>query len=236
MAASEILWEATGRKFGNCEVSIRPCRNDCTSQWPQDVIWSDGVLTRGGHWGWPWPSLVGGVWLNLACGMCGGDCSCGTTSEVLLSERLQTIVSMTIDGVSIPASGYAVYDGQRLVRADGGTWPMCQDWTVTGGPGAWVINAIFGAPVPTSGELAVGALAIEIARMCSGLDCNLPQWVQRVTRQGVTMERISAQEMMDAGLTGIYLADLFINTWNPSRIQDRARAYSIDHIQARLQG
>lgn len=236
MAASEILWSATGNRFGNCDVAIRPCRKDCTSQWPQDVIWSDGVLTRGGHWGWPWPSLVNGVWLNLACGFCEGDCSCGPVSEVLLSERLQTIVSMTIDGVSIPASGYAVYDGQRLVRSGGGTWPMCQDFTVTGGPGTWVINAVFGAPVPKSGEMAVGTLALEIAKMCSGQDCNLPQWVQKVTRQGVSMERLSAKEMFEAGLTGLYLTDLFINTWNPGHIRDRARAYSPDKMPHRLQG
>jgi len=237
MAASEILWSATGRRFGNCAVKIRPCRKDCNTQWPQDTIWSDGVLTRGGYWGWPYPSLVNGIWLNLACGQCGDNCSCSAVSEVLLSETINEITSVTVDGVALlPNVDYLVYDGQRLVRMGGHEWPLCQDFTVTGGPGSWIIETSIGAPVPESGKMGVGALALEIAKACSGMECGLSFEVQKVVRQGVTMERIRAEDVLVDNLTGVFLADLFIRQMNPRAIQDRARAYSPDHMPARLQG
>lgn len=236
MAATEILWGATGMQFGNCSVTIRPCRRDCNSQFPQDLVWSSGVVSQS-NWGWPYPSLVNGIWMNLACGVCGDECSCTTQSEVVLSERIDHIVSVTVDGVAIPpGSGYTVYDGQRLVRTDGHQWPFCQDFTVTGGPGSWVIESVFGSPVPTLGKQAVGVLALEIAKNCSGEECNLPPSVQKVTRQGVTMERMNPKDLLENGLTGLYLPDLFISQINPNGIRDRARAYSPDLMPHRIQG
>lgn len=231
-AATEILWQATGRRFGNCPVKLRPCRRDCANEWPQDVIWLDGVL--GSYtWGWPFPSLVNGVWLNLACGLCAGDCSCSTTSEVILEERM-SIQSIEIDGVTLPPSGYVLYDGQRLVKAVG-EWPLCQDWHVTGGPGSWAVNATVGTPVSELGQMAVGELAAEIAKHCSGLACSLSPFTQKVTRQGVTMERVDFKQIVD-DLSGLYLVAQFVHTYNPNRIRDRARAYSPDVPTSRLMG
>lgn len=233
-ASTEILWEATGRQFGNCSVQVRPCRRDCASSWPQDTVWFNGVVGQS-NWGWPFPSLVNGVWLNLACGLCEGDCSCTNVSEVLLSERIQIIHSININGSVLPTGAYAVYDGQRLVRTDGGQWPLCQDWTVTGGDGAWVIDAVFGAPVSDLAQMANGELAREIALHCSGQACSLSPFTQKVTRQGVTMERVDFKQVVD-DLSGLYLVAQFVHTYNPNKIRDRARAYSPDRMPHRLQG
>lgn len=231
MAASEILWEATGRQFGNCPVNIRPCRKDCAAEWPQDVMWSNGILGQS-MWGWPYPALVSGVWLNLACGVCAGECSCTTTSDVVLAEPIESITSITVDGVPlVSGADYVMYDAQRLVRV-GAEWPRCQDWTKTEGEGTWIIRASFGAEVPTLGQMAVGALAEEIAKACQGLPCNLTPSVVRVVRQGVTMERIAPKEVLNNNLTGLWLPDRFIMTFNPQGLQDRARAFNPDDFDA----
>lgn len=230
--SSEILWEATGQRFGNCPVTVRPCRNDCP-EFPVDMrMWSYGQWLDNL---WPYPTLIGGQWFNIACGSCSGDCSCNSTSEVLLTDPVWQIEEVVVDGVVlVSGADYVLYDGQRLVRV-GGEWPLCQDWHVTGGPGAWSIKARFGAPVPTLGQQANGVLALEIAKSCSGLPCQLPPEVTQVTRQGVTMSRMNASELLKEGLTGLWLPDRFIATYNPHGLIDRARAWSPDVMPPRIQ-
>jgi hypothetical protein len=231
-AASEILWEATGRQFGNCPVTVRPCRRNCGAEWPTDLVWADGILASTGY---PWPTLLDGVWINLACGRCVGTCDCSFSSEVLFPDPVR-IVDVTIDGESLPASGWVLYDGQRLVRTDG-EWPLCQDWHVTGGPGAWSVTVQVGSPVPRLGQLAVGVLACEFVKACTlGSDgCDLPNWVLEVVRQGVRIRFGEVARFMEHGFTGLYIPDKFIGTFNPSNIRDRARAYSPDLPLPRLQ-
>lgn len=225
-AASEVLWQATGRRFGNCPVTVRPCRQDCV-QFPPDMGFGAGV--------YPYPALIDGRWINLACGICSDDCSCTRASEVILPEPVWSIIEVVVDGVVIPTGGYVVYDSRRLTRV-GADWPLCQDWTASEGAGTWTITARFGAPVPTLGQQAVGALALELARLCSGLDCGLPLLtVTQVVRQGVTFSTFDPQTLLHNGLTGLFLPDLFIRTYNPVGIRDRARAWSPDRPVPRIQ-
>lgn len=231
-AASEALWLATGQRFGNCAVTLRPCRRDCLDVWPPDVLWADGIVAT--HWGYPWPTLIDGLWFNLACGGCVGECSCTTFSEVLLPDPVHEVVSVVVDGVTLtPTVDYILYDNQRLVRV-GDEWPRCQDYTVTGGPGAWTVEAKFGEVVPALGTLAVDKYTCELAKACAGLDCDLPPYVTQVTRQGVTFT-LDPVKLLDSGLTGVLLPDLFIRRWNPNNLMDRARAYSPDVQPPRFQ-
>lgn len=226
-AASEALWLATGQQFGNCAVTLRPCRRDCLDSWPSEVLWAGGIVAS--HWGYPWPTLRDGVWFNLACGSCpAGGCSCTSYSEVVLPDPVHEVTEVTVDGVALVAGvDYVLYDGQRLVRLGSEEWPTCQDWMVTGGPGAWTVKARFGGPVPALGTLAVDKYRCEIAKACVGAECELPPYVTEVTRQGV---RFTAKptELLRDGLTGVLLPDLFIARFNPHGLQDRARAYSPD--------
>jgi hypothetical protein len=232
-AASEALWLATGQRFGNCAVTLRPCRRDCTDQWPPDFLWSDGIVWN--HWGYPWPALVGGVWLNLACGNCAGECSCTSFSEILLPDPVHEVVSVTLDGSPLASgSDYLVYDHQRLVRV-GAEWPRCQNYEVTGGPGTLLLEVKFGEPVPALGQLAVAKYACELAKACAGLECELPPYVTQVTRQGVTFT-LDPVKLLDSGLTGVLLPDLFIRRYNPRGLMDRARAYSPDRPPPRIVG
>ena len=233
MAASEILWMATGHRFGNCAISLRGCRRDC-SQFPGWLPWWDSVSSMS-SWGWPFPMLIDGLWFNLACGGCGDSCSCSSFSSIRFPEPVQSIESITIDGESLPASGYYLLDGQDLIKTEG-EWPRCQDWHVTGGPGSWIINAAFGDPVPTLGQMAVGILTIELAKLFCGDRCAFPARTTSVTRQGVSYQIASAKDFLDDGLTGLDLPDRFIKMVNPQGIPDRARAYNVDDFLPRIQG
>lgn len=233
-AASEILWSATGRRFGNCSVTLRPCRRDCP-QLPTDFLFHDGILSRRTSWGWPFPTLLDGLWINLACGTCSGRCSCSSISEAVLPERVNRIREITVDGETLEEGvDWILYDGQRLIRV-GDMWPRCQDWEVTGGPGAWTVEAEFGVDVPKLGQMANGALALEIAKWCEDKPCNLPPQVSRVTRQGVVHERQNVVDLLKEGLTGLHIPDMFIRRWNPLGIPDRARAYSPDVVNPSIQ-
>jgi hypothetical protein len=221
-SASEILWNSTGRRFGNCSVTLRPCRRDCPG-FSDDLIFRDGVI-HSGSWGWPSPTLVGGEWINLACGVCVGDCACKATSEVLFPDPV-IINEIEVDGIVLTEDiDWVLYDGQRLVRI-GSEWPRCQDWEAVEGEGTFKVVVQVGAEVPSLGQMAVGVLALEIAKLCEGKPCNLPPQVQRVIRQGVTHETLDPDEPM---LTGFWIPDRFIRTYNPNLLQDRARAYSPD--------
>ena len=226
--ASEILWEATGRQFGTCPVTIRPCRRSCWDGYGSRLSWWDGGST-----GYPYPVLHDGQWYNIGCG-CPGDCSCNTTSEILLPDTLNEIIDIVIDGVSLPASGYVVYDSYRLVKVDG-EWPLCQDWHVTGGPGAWSITASYGSPVTELGKLAVGVLAEQISLACLGQDCMLPERAVSVTTQGVAISMLDLDSFLEAGLTGLTIPDMFIRRYNPANITDRAHVIPLDTSRARVQ-
>lgn len=228
-AATEILWHATNERFGNCVIPLRPCRRECDEGWSDSVVWYEGVLSSR-VWDYPWPTLINGVWINLACGLCTGDCSCGSVSKVVLADRINSIESIVIDGETLPVTGYVVYNGNEVIRTDGGEWPTCQDWTKTSGPGTWFINASFGEEVPRLGQMALGALTAEIARACVGEPCQLVASIQRVVRQGVTFERASVKDALDHRLTGVLLADRFIGTYNPKGISGRAQVWSPDRL------
>lgn len=211
-AASEFLWLATGQQFGNCTVAWRPCRTDC---FPEPFLPEVGPAVQ--------PALFNGRWYNVTCG-CGADsCSCTHVSEVEFPDPIR-VTSVLVDGVAVP---WTLLGQQRLLRTDGGDWPLCQDFTVTGGPGTWVVNAAVGQEVPSLGQMAVATLTCELAKSCVGQDCALPEFVTTVTRQGITTSTTVAA-LQEQVLTGLLIPDMFIKRYNPNGLLDRARAYSPD--------
>lgn len=206
--AAEYLWRFTDQKFGLCEAEIRPCRQDCTA----------GVSTYGVPAGTrsPWqPALVGGKWLNIGCGGgCADACGCGAYGSVLRFETsISEIVSVEIDGETLPPEAYRLANNRLLVRQDGGQWPYCQNMSKPlGAEGTWAVTVRVGAPVPSGGQIAAGKLACELARAAVGdKGCELPQRWQTITRQGVTIAAgLDAFEDLDAGKTGIWLIDSWV--------------------------
>jgi hypothetical protein len=83
------------------------------------------------------------------------------------------------------------------------------------------------------GKMAARMLAIEFCKMWSGEDCELPQRVTSIARQGVSYTILDPQEFVAQGRTGIYFVDLFLKSVNPDGAKNRARVFSPDLARAR---
>lgn len=221
--ATEILWALSGRQFGTCEVTSRPCREECYD-YPfrtHLIPWTAGS--------YPVPALIGGSWFNLGCGGCGNTCSCTEISEVLLPSSVHRVVRVQIDGSPMPTGSYRLDNNRLLVRTDGGLWPVCNDLSRDDTePGTWSVTAQYGLPVPDSAQLAMGELACELSKAASGQDCRLPVGVTQLARQGVTIDFPDVGELFRQGRTGLYLVDAFLATYNPNGLKRRSRVYRVD--------
>jgi hypothetical protein len=92
-----------------------------------------------------------------------------------------------------------------------------------GGPNTWQVDYLLGQPVPIGGQIAAGVLACELAKAaCSDGSCQLPQRIQTITRQGVTIAMIDSFDDVSHGATGIWIIDSWVssivNTPVPSRV------------------
>lgn len=235
-AAVNLLWSLSGRQFGLCTKLLRPCRRECyTAPWPSYGYGAWGG-TVGGY-GWPFPALVAGEWINLACGACGEGCSCSTLSEAILPGPIYDVTEVKVDGVVLtPVDDYRVDNFRRLVRLGGETWPICNDLNLDDDQdGTWSVTIRIGKPLPQLGKLALGVLVTEFVKLILCDDtCALPRQVQSVSRQGVNMEFISPDGSFGIDQIGLYLPDLFINTYNPNRLMSRAKIYNVDDWNDRL--
>lgn len=223
-AATEILWALSGRQFGLCEVTLRPCRRECDDGRFYDDYgppWTGGSYPQQ-------PALIGGLWYNLTCGSCPGSCSCATVSEVVLPSPVHEIVTVKVDGVVV-TGGYRLDNNRLLVRTDGTEWPRCNNLALDDTePGTWSITATYGQVVPEAGKLAMGELACQLVKAIGGGDCRLPAGVQQLVRQGVTISYPDVGELFRKGRTGLYLVDAFLAAFNPGGLRQRSRVYRVD--------
>lgn len=222
--AAEVLFALSGRRFSLCEMTIRPCRRDCF----------DSGWATGGWWEWgsyPRPALIRGQWYNIACGGCGGDCSCSSVSEVVLPGPVYDVVEVKVDGeILTEGTDYRLDNDRLLVRLGGEQWPTCNDLNLADTEvGTWSVTFRNGEPLTTLGQAAVGVLATEFTKLLLCDDsCQLPKPVQSISRQGVNITFLDPNEMFADRRTGLYLPDLFISTYNPHGLVRRAKVYDVD--------
>jgi hypothetical protein len=127
-----------------------------------------------------------------------------------------------IDGAPVATGSYRLENWRHVVRTDGAFWPTCND-------GTWTVDVVMGHEVPALGLLAAAELACEFVKACTpGQVCSLPQRVQNITRQGITQQFIDPETFFAEGRIGLYRADLFIQTFNPSGLHSRPRVLSPD--------
>lgn len=219
--ATVVLHGLTGRRFGPCPMTVRPCLpcKECSSYQTYGVLYDSGNST--GMW---IPYVWDGTWRN--CG-CFGACSCTPESEVWLPGPVSAVSEVRVDNVTVDTDAYRVDDHEWLVRTDGGAWPETQ---TLGNPASstddtFVVTYLRGEPVPDGGRAAAGSLACEFVKACTGQKCRLPVRVTSVSRQGVS---ISAQETIAAGSTGLAEVDLWVAAVNPAKLRMRPTAYSTD--------
>ena len=213
-AATEALYHATAQRFGLCTVTLRPCRRECATGWP------DWAGSR-----WPQPLHLATGWINVTCGACTTGCSCSTVEETVLPAPVYDVTEVKVDGLVLATSAYRLDNHRFLVRVDGHMWPLCQDLNAADTQsGTWSVTARYGEPVPVLGRQAIGELAAELVRACLGEDCRLPSNVVSLARQGVTISYPEVQEFVERGVFG----GLFIQTFNPKRLTARPAVYDVD--------
>ena len=100
----------------------------------------------------------------------------------------------------------------------------------------WSVTAQYGEPVPALGSLAVGELAAEIIKYLLCLDCQLPQGVVDISRQGISMTVANIAELFNTGFIQLRMCDLFIKTANPNHLRARSQVYDLDGPQHRAWG
>lgn len=222
-AASEVLFMLSGQRFGLCEVTLRPCRRDCYGNYWRGwgSWWEFGT--------YPQPALINGAWYNMVCGFCGDNCSCTFVSETLLPGPINSVTEVKVDGVVlIKGVDYRVDDYRKLVRL-GGVWPRCNDLNLADTEvGTWSTTIVYGEPVPTLGQLAVGELACEFIKLLTTGECDLPPGVTNISRQGLSIDLAETSPDLLQFYAKFPISYLFLKTFNPSGLTIRPRMYDID--------
>lgn len=203
--AANFLYVATGRRYGGCPRTYRPCREKCAPVQNCCGGYAGSGVTR------PYKLANSLDWVNLSCGTCKRGCQCSEVSEVYLPGVSQ-VLNVRLDGVDYdPCGMVAVYDGSRVVRTDGGAWPTCQELGRIDGPGTWSITVLEGSCPPAGVELITGILMCEFLKACrQDGDCRLPRRIQTLTRQGVTMGFNDQFENLSDMRVGIFEIDAWI--------------------------
>ena len=227
--ATYILWALTGRQYGPCSITVRPCGPKCLGPSGYLTYPVESGSTSGASMPWMIPWIDNGLWRN--CG-CTGGCSCSATCEVALPGPVALVDEVMVDGLVIDPTAYRldyVKGTSILVRTDGECWPDCQDMDAdVGEVGSFTITYQRGVAVPRAGQIAAGQLAGEFAKACQGQDCALPQQLASLSRNGVEVQVVDPASLLENGLTGIANVDLWIRAVNPAGRPARSRVYSSD--------
>lgn len=200
--AVQYLWNWTLRMFGQCPVTVRPCRSACLNGW---TYWTGGWAS----WDRTHTPVMS---IPSMCG-CSESHACGpSAATVRLPGPVGSVQSVKVDGQLLDVTAYGLDSGGLLVRKDGGVWPTYQDLDRPDSEvGTWSVTYLYGAPVPAGGQVAAGVLARELAlALCRSGSCELPQRVQTITRQGVTMAMLDPFDGLDDGKTGIWVIDSWV--------------------------
>lgn len=218
--ASLVLWAATGRRFGLCEMQVRPCGQE--EPW---LYRTYPVPGSGGYW--DFPVLAGGVWTaGGGCG-CSGGCAC-RPSEIPLPGPVDSIVAVVQDGLTVDPSGYRL-DGNRLVRLNGQAWPVSQDLALPlSAAGTFGVTYRRGVAVPVALNNAAGIYACELAAARTGGECRLPDRIQSISRQGVSVDLVGPDDYLDKGRTGLADVDQVIVSYNPRGLASPPRVLTLD--------
>lgn len=107
--ATGIVWRLSGKQFGACPRTVRPCRQSCADR-PTYGYWS------GNQW---MPILDNGKWFNIPCGTCFQNavgCGCSELCEVDLPAPVTEILEVKLDGEVLQPWMYRVDNARKLVR------------------------------------------------------------------------------------------------------------------------
>lgn len=232
LIASQILWGLSGRRWGPCPITVRPCRRSCLASMPSYAVqWQSAG---------PWIPYIDqyGVWRNASVCGCRSDCSCTELCEVYLPGPVYDVTEVQVDGVVLPAGAYRVDAAGLLVRTDGNCWPDCQDMAApAGSDNTFFVTYRYGLQLDAAAIAAVSELTCHLLKGCTGgsgsCGCKSRQNMTRLSRQGVDYEWADPTLIYSEGRTGLPFADLWLATVNPYRLTSPSRVYSPDFKRPR---
>lgn len=199
--AVHVLWALSGRQFGACETTVRPC-----PAYAQGFGYGPFVLT-----------LDAGHWLNWPCG-CIGSCTVSGPRVVHLPGPVVDVVAVTVAGAALDPAQYQL-EGNALYRKSGAAWPSQDLGRPLGEPGTWSVKYQRGHPTPPGVDKLAGQLAREFIAACDDEDtCRLPRTVMATTRRGVS-HQFDPTKILAAGKTGLTEVDLWLSAVNPHQLQ-----------------
>lgn len=216
LQASEILFYLSGRQFsgpGCTETvmlrSVPPSPG--AGAWPYHRTWGSCGC-------WAFGALIEGVWLPQPAGLYAGA-HYAPMAIKLPRQRIQSVTSVLQNGVAF--TDWRLTHSGYLERTDGQSWVMCNDTTQ--------VTYTWGIAPPESGVQAAVSFAHELAlSRANSSQCQLPERVQSITRQGISVAVLDPQTFLKDGRTGIYLVDLFLSSVNPYARKQRAYVLSPD--------
>lgn len=211
--ASDLLFELSGRLFpGECgPKTVRPPCDSCYCGYQ--------VLSRG-HLVGPWD--YGYPYANL-CDYC--LVACAPSRVKLSGYPVREISEVKIDGVVLAASEYTLWKRRYVTRLNDARWPYRQDLTLADTEeNTFSVSYTYGADPPELAIAAAGQLGCELYKACQGGTCALPVGVTRITRQGITIEKLAFTTWAfreRTWRTGMALVDAFLAATNPSGLKRR---------------
>lgn len=228
--ATTVMWAATGRRYGLCELTVLPCNPAPVEPLYQTFPVGSFAPFGLGDQTLSGPVLDSGTWRNVSCG---GRCTCQARCEVPLEGPVHDVVDVFIDDEAVPSSSYEIHDGFLLVRTDGECWPTCQTFGQEI-PGFEVVYHR-GEPIPDHISRPTGLLACEYAKACAGKPCGLPSRMTRLTRQGVEVQVADIPKDGKGRIrTGLRWVDDALDADNPYGLTERPTVFTPDLPPARV--
>lgn len=205
--ASSVLFRLSGYRFnGVCCAAEYLCVRTmdcgcpgvgCGSDWRSRPVPAGDALT----------------WLNLECG-CGESCGCiSNGSRIALPYGPVTrVTNVSVNGTDLDPADYVLVDGKWLYfrsLSHQALTQMCFDPFTTPTSGL-LVEWEHGQAPPPDGVAAACVLTCELLKSCNNEPCQLPQRLQSITRQGISMAVLDPLDFLTDGLTGIGSVDLFL--------------------------
>lgn len=213
--ASDLLFEISGRLYAG-ECGPRTVRPGCDSCWCGYQILSRGYVI--GPWDYGYPLML--------CDCC--LIACSPSLVKLAGVPVREIEEVLIDGDVVDPTTYRIFNDRYLQRLDNGRWPHAQNLTLPDTEDhTFSISYTYGADPPALGVSAAAQIACEMFKACDNATtgaCALPTGVTRITRQGITIDKLAFTSWgyrEGRWATGLALVDAFLGTVNPSGLQRR---------------
>lgn len=209
--SSYILWALSGRKYDGYKTVTETYECPCRTIRPRD-LWPASTFA--------YPALARGIITNVVSETL--ECGCPTSAHRRLRLRgrpVRSVLRVVSGGETVDPANYLLVNHSVLQAAPGGSLDPC----------GLEVTYTYGARPPVAGRRAARYLAEQFVKGWAGDDeCELPDRVTSVSRQGVSITLLDNQDFLQDMRTGIYAVDIFLKAANPDHARKPARVYSPD--------